>query len=61
MEQLDVIREMIQKKIPDKKVRTVWFLSVDFQNNIFYGVNGNNGSLFAIAKISPAGEVEIIK
>lgn len=34
MEQLDVIREMIQKKIPYKKVRTVWFLSVDVQNSI---------------------------
>ena len=61
MEQLDVIREMIQKKIPDKKVRTVWFLAVDVQNNILYGVNGNNGSLFAIAKISPTGEVEILR
>ena len=61
MEQLDVIREMIQKKIPDKKVRTIWFLSVDVQNNILYGVNGNNGSLFAVAKISPTGEVEIMK
>ena len=61
MEQLDVIREMIQKKIPDKKVRTIWFLSVDVQNNILYGVNGNNGSLFAVAKISPTGEVEVMR
>ena len=61
MEQLDVIREMIQKKIPDKKVRTIWFLATDIQNNILYGVNGNNNSLFAIAKISPTGDVEIIK
>ena len=61
MEQLDVIREMIQKKIPDKKVRTVWFLSVDVQNNIFYGISGNNNKLFAVAKISPKGDVEIIR
>ena len=61
MEQLDVIREMIQKKIPDKKVRTIWFLSVDFQNNILYGVSGNNGTLFAVAKISPVGDVEILR
>lgn len=60
-QQLDVIREMIQKKIPDKKVRTIWFLSVDVQNNILYGVNGNNGSIFAVAKISPKGDVEIIR
>ena len=61
MGQIDVIREMIQKKIPDKKVRTVWFLAVDFQNNILYGVSGNNNKLFAVAKISPTGDVEIMK
>ena len=60
-QQLDVIREMIQKNIPDKKVRTVWFLSVDFQNNILYGVSGNNNKFFAVAKINPKGEVEIIR
>ena len=26
-QQLGVIREMTQKKIPDKKVRTIWFKS----------------------------------
>lgn len=61
MGQLDVIREMIQKKIPDKKVRTVWFLSVDVQNNILYGVSGNNNNFFAVAKINPKGDVEIIR
>lgn len=61
MGQLDVIREMIQKKIPDKKVRTIWFLSVDFQNNILYGVSGNNNNLFAVAKLNPKGDVEIIR
>ena len=60
-QQLDVIRKMVQEKIPDKKVRNVWFLSVDFQNNILYGVSGNNNNLFAVAKISPTGEVEIIR
>ena len=60
-QQLDVIREMIQKKIPDKKVRTIWFLSADVQNNILYGVSGNNNKFFAVAKINPKGEVEIIR
>ena len=60
-QQLDVIRKMVQEKIPDKKVRTVWFLSVDVQNNILYGVSGNNNTLFAVAKISPKGDVEIIR
>ena len=60
-QQLDVIREMIQKKIPDKKVRNVWFIAVDIQNNILYGVNTNNNKFFAVAKISPKGEIEIVK
>ena len=61
MGQLDVIREMIQKKIPDKKVRTIWFLSVDIQSNILYGVSGNNNKFFAVAKLNPKGDVEIIR
>ena len=60
-QQLELVRKMVQEKIPDKRVRNVWFLSVDVQNNILYGVSGNNGSLFAVAKISPKGEVEIIR
>ena len=60
-QQLDVIREMIQKKIPDKKVRNVWYLSVDIQNNILYGISGNNNKFFAVAKISPVGDIEIIR
>ena len=61
MEQLDVIREMIQKKIPDKKVRNVWFLATDIYSNILYGVSGNNNKFFAVAKINQKGEVEIIR
>lgn len=60
-QQLEVIREMIQKKIPDKKVRNIWFITVDIQNNILYGISGNNNHFFAVAKISPTGEVEIIR
>ena len=60
-QQLDVIREMIQKKIPDKKVRNVWFITIDVQNNILYGISGNNDKFLAVASISPKGEVKIIK
>ena len=60
-QQLDVIRKMVQEKIPDKKVRNVWFLSEDIQNNILYGISGNNNKFFAVAKISPKGDVEIIR
>ena len=61
MEQLELVRKMVQEKIPDKKVRTVWFLAVDIQNNILYGISTNNNKFFAVAKISPKGEVEIIR
>jgi len=59
--QNEVIREMVQKTIPDKKVRTVWYLATDIQNNILYGISGNNNKFFAVARISPKGEVKIIR
>lgn len=59
--QMNVIREMIQKEIPDRKIRTVWYLATDIQNNILYGVSGNNNTFFAVAKISPIGIVEVIR
>ena len=61
MKQLELVRKMVQEKIPDKKVRNIWFLSVDIQDNILYGISGNNNKFFAVAKISPKGDVEIIR
>ena len=61
MKQLELVRKMVQEKIPDKKVRNVWFLSVDIQDNILYGVSGNNNHFFAVAKISPLGDITIIR
>ena len=60
-QQLDVIREMIQKKIPDKKVRNIWYITIDAHNNILYGCSGNNNKFFCVAKISPVGDIEIIR
>lgn len=60
MEQLDLVRVMVQRKIPDKRVRTIWFLCTDIYGNILYGVSGNNNKLFCVAKVNPKGEVEII-
>lgn len=61
MEQLDLVRQMVQRKILDRKVRNVWFLSTDIYGNILYGISGNNNKFFAVAKINPKGEVEIIQ
>ena len=61
MKQLELVRKMVQEKIPDKKVRNVWFLSVDIQDNILYGISGNNNKFFAVVKISPLGDITIIR
>ena len=61
MEQLELVRKMVQEKIPDKKVRTIWYITIDIQNNILYGCSGNNNKFFCVAKISPTGEIEIIR
>ena len=61
MKHLELVRKIVQEKIPDKKVRNVWFITVDIQDNILYGVSGNNEKFFAVAKISPKGDVEIIR
>ena len=60
-QQMELVRKMVQEKIPDKKVRNVWFLSIDIQDNILYGISGNNNKFFAVAKISQLGDVEIIR
>lgn len=61
MKHLELVRKMVQEKILDKKVRNVWFLSIDIQDDILYGISGNNNKFFAVAKISPLGDVEIIR
>ena len=60
-QQLELVRKMVQEKIPDKRVRNVWFISVDIQDNILYGISGNNNKFFAVAKISPLGDITIIR
>ena len=45
-QQLELVRKMVQEKIPDKKVRNVWYLTIDIQNNILYGIYGNNNHFF---------------
>ena len=61
MKQLELVRKMVQEKIPDKRVRNVWFLSVDIQDNILYGLSGHHNKFFAVAKISPKGDITIIR
>ena len=60
-QQLELVRKMVQEKIPDKKVRNVWYITIDVQNNILYGCSGNNNKFFCVASISPKGEIKIIR
>lgn len=60
-QQLELVRKMVQEKIPDKRIRTIWYITIDIQNNILYGVSGNNNKFLCVASISPKGEVKIIK
>ena len=57
--QMDVIRNEIQKKIPDQKVRNVWFLATTIEGNILYGISGNNNKFFAVADVSPEFEIVV--
>ena len=51
MKQLELVRKMIQEKIPDKRVRNVWFITIDVYNNILYGISGNNNKFFMVVLI----------
>ena len=57
--QMEVIRNEIQKKIPDKKVVCVWFLATTVNNHILYGISGNNNKFFAVADVSPEFEIVV--
>lgn len=52
-EQMSVIRNEIQKKMPDVKVVCIWFLATTIDNHILYGVSGNNNKFLGVASIDP--------
>ena len=60
-EQMGVIRNEIQKKMPDVKVVCIWFLATTIDNHILYGVSGNNNKFLAVADISPEFEIVVRK
>ena len=60
-EQMSVIRNEIQKKMPDVKVVCIWFLATTIDNHILYGVSGNNSRFLGVADISPTFDIEIRK
>lgn len=60
MEQLDVIREMIQKKIPDKKVRNIFYVTAGIDGKSVYAICGNNNKIFGCAIVSSTLDIEEI-
>lgn len=61
MKQMSVIRNEIQKKMPDVHIRNIWFLATTIDNHILYGVSGNNNKFLAVADISPEFEIVVRK
>ena len=61
MKQLELVRKMVQEKIPDKKVRNVFYVTAGIDGKSIYAICGNNNKIFCIASISPKGEIKIIR
>ena len=57
----EIIRNKIKDKIPGKKVRNVFYVTAGIDGKSVYAICGNNNKIFAVAKISPEGEIEIIR
>lgn len=54
------IRNLIQEKIPDRKVRCVYRICEAEDGRLVFGVNGNNNKIFSIAIINIiTGDIEI--
>lgn len=56
----EIIRNKIKDKIPDKKVRNIFFVCPSIGGKNTYAIVGNNGRIFGIAIVSSTLEIEEI-
>lgn len=56
----EIIRNKIKNKIPEKKVRNIFFVCSSFDGKNVYAIVGNNNKIFGIAIISNTLEIEEI-
>ena len=60
MKQLELVRKMVQEKIPDKRVRNVFYVTAGIDGKSIYAICGNNNKIFGCAIVSSTLEIEEI-
>lgn len=56
----EIIRNKIKNKIPDKKVRNIFFVCPSLDGKSVYAIVGNNNKIFACAIVSNTLDIEEI-
>lgn len=56
----EIIRNKIKDKIPEKKVRNIFFVCPSIDGKNVYAIVGNNGRIFGTAIVSSTLEIEEI-
>lgn len=56
----EIIRNRIKDKIPDKKVRNIFFVCPSNDGKSVYAIVGNNNKIFGIAMVDVALNIEVV-
>lgn len=56
----EIIRNKIKDKIPEKKVRNIFFVCPSNDGKSVYAIVGNNNKIFGIAMVDVALNIEVI-
>ena len=56
----EIIRNKIKDKIPEKKVRNIFFVCSSNDGKSVYAIVGNNNKIFGIAMVDVALNIEVI-
>lgn len=55
-----LIREKIKDKIPEKRVRNVFYVTSGTDGKSVYAICGNNNKIFGVALVSPNLDIEVV-
>lgn len=56
----EIIRNKIKDKIPDRKVRNIFFVCPSNDGKSVYAIVGNNNRIFGVALVDVALNIEVI-
>lgn len=56
----EIIRNKIKDKIPEKKVRNIFFVCPSNDGKSVYAIVGNNNKIFGIAMVDVALNIEVV-